>query len=147
MEEWKKCNSCKTPIFLNSKYYVCDVSTCNSKRTGYVFCSVPCWEVHLPIARHRDASAVEKIAPKVKEAEGGTRRIIRSAPTSAPTGATPKEVLIVASKLKGYIKARADMNTSGDVMNVLSEKVRELCDDAIDKARSEGRKTVLDRDF
>jgi histone H3/H4 len=29
----------------------------------------------------------------------------------------------------------------------LSESVRELCDRAIEKARAEGRKTVLDRDF
>jgi hypothetical protein len=30
---------------------------------------------------------------------------------------------------------------------VLSERVRGLCDAAIAKAKGEGRKTVLDRDF
>lgn len=57
------------------------------------------------------------------------------------------EVLIVASKLKNYIKAKSGMNTSAAVMDVLSEKIRGLCDQAIERAKSEGRKTVMDRDF
>ena len=56
-------------------------------------------------------------------------------------------MLIVASKLKQYIRARADMNTSDSVMEVLSRRVRALCDDAIARARADGRKTVMDRDF
>lgn len=32
-------------------------------------------------------------------------------------------------------------------MEVLSDYVRVLCDRAIDHARAEGRRTVLDRDF
>ena len=58
-----------------------------------------------------------------------------------------KEVLVVASKLKKYIKAQSGMNTSGNVMDALSEKIRELCHQAISNAQSEGRKTVMDRDF
>jgi histone H3/H4 len=58
-----------------------------------------------------------------------------------------KEVLVVASKLKAYIKNKAQMNTSGAVMEVLTERVRRLCDEAIGKAQAEGRKTVMDRDF
>lgn len=57
------------------------------------------------------------------------------------------EVLVVASKLKNYIKDKAGMNTSAAVMPVLSERVRNLCNQAIEKAKSEGRKTVMDRDF
>lgn len=57
------------------------------------------------------------------------------------------EVLVVASKLKNYIKAKSGMNTSAAVMAVLSERVRQLCDQAVDRAKSEGRKTVMDRDF
>ena len=53
----------------------------------------------------------------------------------------------MASKLKAYVKLSSDMNTSAQVMDVLSNKVRRLCDDAVEKARSEGRKTLLDRDF
>ena len=58
-----------------------------------------------------------------------------------------KEVLVVASKLKKYIKEEAGLSTSSTVMDKLSEKVRELCNDAADKAKQDGRKTVMDRDF
>ncbi len=57
------------------------------------------------------------------------------------------EVLVVASKIRAYIKERADMNTSASVYEVLSDRLRDLCDQAIDAARADGRKTVLDRDF
>ncbi len=60
---WRECNACKKPIIHRAKYQVCSVSTCNRKRTGMVFCSVECWEVHLPLANHRDAWAVEETAP------------------------------------------------------------------------------------
>ena len=63
------------------------------------------------------------------------------------TGSTGGEVLVVASKLKSYIRTKSGMNTSGAVMDALSQKVRELCDRAIETAKSEGRKTVMDRDF
>ncbi|MBU6375076.1 MAG: hypothetical protein KGQ59_03700 [Bdellovibrionales bacterium] len=59
-----------------------------------------------------------------------------------------KETLVVASKTKDYIrKASGGMNTSSAVMNVLSEKIRHLCDQAISRAKQDGRKTVMDRDF
>jgi histone H3/H4 len=58
-----------------------------------------------------------------------------------------KEILVVVSKLKGYIKSKSGMNTAGSVAEVLSEAVRSLCDDAMERARSDGRKTVKDRDF
>ncbi len=57
------------------------------------------------------------------------------------------EVLVVASKVKTYIKTSGDMKTSGSVLEVLSDRIRQLCDQAIETARSDGRKTVLDRDF
>ncbi len=57
------------------------------------------------------------------------------------------EVLVVASKLKTYIKSKGDMKTSGSVLQVLSDRIRALCDQAIDSANRDGRKTVLDRDF
>jgi histone H3/H4 len=58
-----------------------------------------------------------------------------------------KEVLVVASKLKNYIRTKAGMNTSSAVMDAISERVRQLCDQAIDNAKRDGRKTVMDRDF
>jgi histone H3/H4 len=62
--------------------------------------------------------------------------------------ATPSgDVLVVASKLKNYIKGKAGMNTSAAVMPVLSEKIRQMCDQAVENAKRDGRKTVMDRDF
>ncbi len=61
--------------------------------------------------------------------------------------ADSNEVLVVASKIKNYIKNKGDMKTSGNVLNALSDRLRSLCDQAIESARSDGRKTVLDRDI
>ena len=149
---WRKCSTCKKAILLGSRYYECSVSTCTSPRTGYVFCSVSCFDSHLPGARHRDAGAIEKVAPKTAEApptnEAPRRFIAKSSPSALSNSpVAPKEVLIIASRLKEYITARSDFNTSASVMEVLSEHVRRLCDQAIDQARAEGRKTVLDSDF
>jgi hypothetical protein len=162
---WKKCSSCKKPIAFGQKYFICSVSTCNGQRTGYHFCSVSCFESHLPGARHRDAGAIEKIAPRthdLAESAAATpavshqekRRIIPSqqpgssaSTSSSSPAAFPQEILIVASKLKDYIRERSEMNTSASVMEILSDIVRIECDKAIEKARREGRKTVLDRDF
>jgi histone H3/H4 len=58
-----------------------------------------------------------------------------------------KEVLIVISKLKAYIREKSSMNTAGNVAPVVSDVVRKMCDDAIARARADGRKTVMDRDF
>ena len=57
------------------------------------------------------------------------------------------ETLVVASKLKNYIREKSQMNTSAAVMAVLSSKLRSMCDQAIENAKREGRKTVMDRDF
>ncbi len=64
---WQRCSTCKSEIGFGKKHFVCNVSTCNRKRTGLVFCSVECWDAHLPTARHRDAWAVEKVSPREGE--------------------------------------------------------------------------------
>lgn len=149
---WRKCNSCKKPIAFGARYYVCSVSTCNGQRTGYVFCSVPCFEIHLPGARHKDAAAIEQKAPafvaNASMDREPQRTIVKTPGVAAQIRLQlPRETLIIASRLKEYIQARAEMNTSGNVIDVLSDQVRALCDRATENARSEGRKTVLDRDF
>lgn len=58
-----------------------------------------------------------------------------------------EEILVVVSKLKNYIRAASEMNTSGSVATVISNIVRKACDEAIIKAKADGRKTVMDRDF
>jgi hypothetical protein len=57
-----------------------------------------------------------------------------------------RDILIVISKLKKYIKDRSGMNCSDAVAEVLSDHVRALCDDSIRAAGRDERKTVLDRD-
>ena len=61
-EPFAVCSMCRKPIPMFSKFYRCSVSTCSSGRVKYVFCSVSCWDAHLPTARHRNAGAVEEVA-------------------------------------------------------------------------------------
>ena len=68
----------------------------------------------------------------------------------APGGRSPRvprEVLVVVSKLKSYIRARSGMSTSDNVVDALSDHLRRVCDRAIQNAERDGRRTVLDRDF
>lgn len=69
-------------------------------------------------------------------------------PTTETSGGTDGEVLVVASKLKNFIRATSGgFNTSGAVPAKLSEIIRHLCTQAIENAKKDGRKTVMDRDF
>ncbi len=159
---WKRCNTCKKPIAFGSGYFSCNVSTCNRKGTDFAFCSVACWDAHVPVLRHRDAWAEEQRAPTAAEwaarrrAEAERAAAPPAAPRPRPAAAAPPpptdtpvphDVLIVVSKLKAYIRARSGMNCAEAVTDVLSDRVRALCDRAIEQARAMGRKTVLDRDF
>ena len=167
---WKRCSTCKKPIAFGSGYFTCNVSTCNRKGTDFAFCSVSCWDAHVPVLRHRDAWAEEQRAPTAAawaeqqraEAERAAAPPPEPRPRSvaapataatsapAPSGAgqpLPHDVLVVVSKLKAYVRARSGMNTSDGVADVLSDRLRGLCDEAIERARAAGRKTVLDRDF
>ena len=155
--QWRRCSACKQPIAFSSTYWICGVSTCNRERTGLVFCSARCWEVHLPSANHRDAWCVEKTAPAAgtqDAAEKGSERRPKQTPGRAPAvapsaakKAVPEEVLVVASRLKEYIRASSGFSTSDRVLDPLSRIVRRLCDEAIRSASREGRTTVLERDI
>ena len=57
------------------------------------------------------------------------------------------ETLVVASKVKNYIKTTGGLNCSAKVIDVLSDKVREVCDAAIESAKNSKRKTVLEKDI
>jgi hypothetical protein len=153
MSSWRSCSSCKGPIVHAARYWVCSVSTCNRARSPLAFCSVRCWDAHVPVMNHRSAWAEERRAPsKTVAAEASVersarRRVVRSA---APERKRPvdDEILIVASRLKAYIDRKGGgMNTSADVLPVLSDLVREAALDAIDAARADGRKTLKGRDF
>lgn len=56
-----------------------------------------------------------------------------------------REVLVVASKVKGYIKTK-NMNTSADAIGTLSEQVYDLIDAAAARSKANGRKTVKAQD-
>jgi hypothetical protein len=164
-EAFRQCSICRKPIAFQQNYFECSVSTCNRKKTGLFFCSVECWDAHLPMMRHRDAWGVKVTAPtradweRQQAEEEGTmnsesdERELGSHAAEGSTGGTERssdghdEVLIVVSKLKKYIRAQSGMNTSDAVIGVLSEHLRRLCNDAIRSASADGRKTVLDRDF
>ena len=174
--QWKRCSSCKTPIAFTAKHWVCNVSTCNRPRTGLAFCTVSCWEAHVPVMRHRESWALEKEAPtrdawlhEQRTAAGGVAPPSRtSGPVPSPSGrpgvltsvasrpalsmsssapALSREVLVVTSKFKAYVKARSGMSTSDGVVDPLSDWLRALADEAMRNAERDGRKTVLDRDI
>jgi len=155
---FRRCSSCKSDIALGARYWVCSVSTCNRSRTALAFCSTDCWDAHLGYVNHRESWAEERRAPLVPGAPAAPERAprrtlvappaaIASRPAAAAAAAVEREILIVASKLKAYIRARSEMSTSDRVLDVLSDEVRRIADLAIDEARREGRRTVLDRDF
>ena len=58
-----------------------------------------------------------------------------------------KEVLVVTSKLKKYIRSSAGLSTAANVAPALSDAIRNMCDQAIENAKADKRKTVMDRDF
>src|SRR5213076_43503 len=59
--------ACKKELPFAGTYWACNVSTCNRPRTALVFCSVPCWDAHVPMLRHRDAWAEERRSPTAAE--------------------------------------------------------------------------------
>ena len=143
-ERWRRCSACKNDIALGAVYWVCSVSTCNRTRTALQFCSVDCWEVHLPTERHREAWAIEEHAPRVPDPPAGTPSP-RKKKTSSSTG-SDGEILVVASRLKAYIKAQSGYSTSDTVLAVLSKALRKICDTSVENARRAERQTVMDRD-
>lgn len=144
---WRNCGSCKGSILFGAKYYFCIISSCRKS----AYCSMPCFDDHLGVFRHRDAWAEERVAPK--ETDGNSMDLpqhrtenVRGSDAHAP--GISQEILVVVSKLKEYVQARAEgMNTSGGANHALSQIIRKQCDGAIEHARRDGRKTVMERDF
>jgi histone H3/H4 len=58
-----------------------------------------------------------------------------------------EEILVVTSKVKKYIKEKGEMNCSATVIEKLSKMVQDECDRAVENAKKDKRKTVMDRDF
>ena len=154
---WRKCIVCKKEINYSTKYYKCSIPSCDKKRSPAQFCSVDCWDVHRSIMGHKSAGADEYHSPSKGEAEiaeskSGKVRIVKSPNinsinTSVNNLNVPREILVVVSKYKAFVKAAGDLNTSGDVADVLSDILREKTLDAIQKAKRDGRKTLMGKDF
>jgi hypothetical protein len=108
---WKKCTTCKKPILFRQVYWVCNVSTCNRKRTGLTFCSVDCWDAHVPVLRHKDSWAEERSAPSAEdwqkmlngEAEPTRTRAPKPDATtiSAPSEPKPQTVTTILRRRPG----------------------------------------------
>ncbi len=151
---WRKCSSCKRDILTNQAFYVCSVSTCQGRATNYAFCSVTCWDAHLPIERHRGSSAgaIERKAPSTPDAPE-VRKVVASqtgkvaAPAVSAGAVNEDDILVVVTRVRKYVADKSGMNTSASAYEALSDKIRNLCDAAIQVARTDGRKTVMDRDF
>lgn len=100
----------------------------------------------LPPVPRQSTPVIERI-PEVR------RRVVSAATPSPPQQVDlqeediPQDVLVVVSKLKAYIRARSGMNTSATVNEPLSALIRGLCDEAIQRAAADERKTVMGRDF
>src|SRR5262249_53589798 len=80
------------------------------------------------------APAAAPVAAPAAAPGAPARRVVGEAPAPAAmplNDVTDRDILIVVSKLKKYIKDRSGMNCSDAVAEVLSEHVRALCDDSI----------------
>ncbi len=148
---WRKCNVCKNEINFSTKYQKCSVTSCDKKRAPAQFCSVDCWGVHSTTLNHKSAWAEEYHSPSKSEWESTPKvRIVSSKNSSlnqASSSNAPEDILVVVSKLKAYVKASADLNTSADVSEALSHIIRRECDRAIENAKADGRKTLMGKDF
>ena len=57
-----------------------------------------------------------------------------------------QKLLILKSAVSECIR-KSDMRVSGDAYIILSEEVERLCEEAVDRAKANGRKTVMGCDF
>jgi hypothetical protein len=123
--------------------------------------SAPAEASRLPAPRPGPATAAAPIVrsgPPSSQPAAPRRIVAEPGSGSAPITANPaapgvhlndivdRDMMIVVSKLKKYIKDRSGMSCSDAVAEVLSDHVRVLCDDSIRAAGRDERKTVLDRD-
>lgn len=161
---WLRCSACKQDLGFGATHWVCSVSTCNRNNTNYKFCSVARGPSREQWAREQADAPAPSPAPRPTAptpmaastprppAGDPPRRVVAAPPAPASTPAqldlapTEREILIVVSKMKKYIKDRSGMNCSDAVAEGLSDHVRAICDEAIRAAATDERKTVLDRD-
>jgi|SRR5690606_11182490 len=130
MSTWRHCSSCRASIGFEEIYWECSVSTCaRVARTGLFFCSVGCWEAHLPTMRHREAWAVEKRSPS--EAAWRQQQAAAERP-AAPAASAPSSSAGTSSGSAGASPARrvvapppaasaSDAEEDGDILVVVTK--------------------------
>jgi len=95
----------------------------------------------------RSADAGARPAASASGPKAPAAPATRTAPaSSAGEASASKDVLVVASKLKAYVREVSGFNTSDRVLPLLSDALRAICDEAIRNARRAERQTVMDRD-
>jgi hypothetical protein len=129
---WRHCNMCKVGIGFEAEYFTCSVSTCNRKRTGLFFCSLACFEAHLPTARHRDAWAERQRSPSVAAARAEREAEEREAAAEAdaeghaagpPAGAPQRRLVAPARPATPSASGEQDeqSESGADVLIVVSK--------------------------
>ncbi|HEY4181532.1 MAG TPA: hypothetical protein VGM90_32015 [Kofleriaceae bacterium] len=153
------CNRSRFPLYFCS--VICwdaHMSTANHREAWAVEAYAPtkeAWakEQAATVAPRPVAATPDRPAPSTGSAP--VRRVVGDASPStaaavegnvAFSSTFDRDVLIVVSKLKKYIKDRSGFNCSDAVAEHLSDHVRAVCDEAIRAAGRDERKTVLDRD-
>jgi hypothetical protein len=61
------CATCRKLIPPGTPAVRCTVASCNTGRMKLRFCSIPCWEKHVPTARHRKPAYVIEDRPEPAE--------------------------------------------------------------------------------
>jgi hypothetical protein len=138
MASWRLCSSCRSEIDFEQVYWECSVSTCaRMTRTGLFFCSVSCWEAHLPTMRHREAWAVEKRSPteaawrrqQAEEERRGqdepARESHASAPRPAPRPAPePPRAVRAADAPRRVVAPEPAAEDAGDDILIVVSKLK-----------------------
>ena len=82
----------------------------------------------------------------MRKAKEPPQRVAKPSEPDPKAEAMEKEILVVVSRMKEYIRWKSGFNTSERAAGPLSDIVRKACDDAIRAAQRDERKTVMDRD-
>ena len=57
------------------------------------------------------------------------------------------ELLIKKSLVQDYIKSKSDYKISPEIFEILSDLIKDLCEEAIERATLNGRKTIQKQDI
>ena len=112
------------------------------------------WEAdreHHPVSAPTQVVAAPPVVRRVVGDVAPGTSAAPSAGSTAMTGSSladvvDRDMLVVVSKMKKYIKDRSGMSCADGVGDVLSEHLRAICDESIRAAGRADRKTVLERD-